>query len=89
MALHAWLGDGDLLVGDRGFCSFAHLALLSARKVMALFRLHQRKIVRFRPVRRRGRKGRKGRPTSRFVRRLGKYDQLVEWHKPHRAPKWR
>jgi hypothetical protein len=83
--LHPLLRAGDLLVGDRAFCSYAHLAMLSARKVWALFRMQQRQKVDFR----RGRKhGGKGRPTSRYVRRLGRYDQLVEWFKPQIKPKW-
>jgi hypothetical protein len=49
--LHPLLGPGDLLVGDRGLCSFAHLAMLAARGVMGLFRMHQRQIVDFRPHR--------------------------------------
>src|SRR5215207_5030229 len=49
--LHPLLGPGDLLVGDRGFCSFAHLALLHLRGVMACFHMHQRVIVDFRPHR--------------------------------------
>ncbi len=98
--LHPLLGRGDLLVGDRGFCSFAHLAMLSLRGVMGLFRMHQRQIVSFRPRRghlrinqRYGRRSRMSRlrrqgiPTSRFVRRLGKHDQVVAWQKPIR-PKW-
>ncbi len=50
--LHPLLGPGDLLVGDRGLCSFAHLAMLAARGVCGLFRMHQRQIVDFRPHRR-------------------------------------
>ena len=30
--VHPALGPGDVLVGDRGFCSFAHLAMLAARR---------------------------------------------------------
>jgi hypothetical protein len=33
--LHPRLGAGDVLVGDRGFCSFAHLALLLGRGIQA------------------------------------------------------
>src|SRR5262245_20432526 len=40
--LHPLLGPGDLLVADRGFCSFAHLAMLAAGGVMGLFRMHQK-----------------------------------------------
>ena len=41
--VHAALQSGDILLGDRAFCSFAHLALLNARGVFACFRLHQRR----------------------------------------------
>jgi hypothetical protein len=34
---------GDLVVADRGFCSYVLLALLLARGVPSLFRLHQRR----------------------------------------------
>jgi Transposase DDE domain len=90
--LHPLLGKGDLLVGDRGFCSFAHLAMLSARGVHALFRMHQRQIVDFRPHRKprgkRAKRDRKGAPTSTFVRRLAKHDQVVQWTRPAQRPKW-
>ena len=109
--LHPLLGPLDLLVGDRGLCSFAHLAMLAARGVRGLFRMHQRQIVDFHPHRkargqaqhkarakakrraRRKEKGTKGnrdreRPTSRFVKRLAKHDQIVAWLKPVRRPAW-
>jgi hypothetical protein len=41
--VHDVLQNGDILLGDRAFCSFAHLALLNARGVFACFRLHQRR----------------------------------------------
>lgn len=41
--LHPMLRAGDILLGDRAFCSFAHLALLQARGVFACVRLHQRR----------------------------------------------
>jgi hypothetical protein len=43
IALHAMLRDGDILLGDRAFCSFTHFALLQARGVLACMRLHQRR----------------------------------------------
>jgi hypothetical protein len=49
--LHPELRAGDVLVADRGFCSFAHLALLFQRGVHGLLRLHQRTIVDFTPGR--------------------------------------
>jgi hypothetical protein len=97
--LHPFLRPLDLLVGDCAYCSFAHLALLSGRRVHALFRMHQSHIVNFRPNRKhfdrrkspRGRKAQKGRPRSKFVARLGRHDQIVRWIKPgyrSKSPKW-
>jgi len=83
--LHPLLQAGDLLVGDRGFCSFVHLAMLAARGLYGLFRMHQRMIVSFKPHRK---AGGKGRPSSTYVQRLGRYDQLVDWKKPQAKPKW-
>src|SRR5262249_44501336 len=91
--LHGDLAEGDVLVGDRAFCSFAHLALLAARKVFGVFRVHQKQIVDFRPPPRwappRGRTpDERGLPTSRWLRRLGRHDQFVEYSKPQRRPSW-
>src|SRR3954468_5187951 len=90
--LHPLLGPLDLLVGDCGFCSYVHLALLSRRGAMGLFRIHQRQIVDYRPHRKsrdqRPRHRRKGAPTSVFVKRLGKRDQIVCWKRPAEKPKW-
>ncbi len=45
-----FLKAGDVLVADRGFCSFAdHLGLLLKKGVHAVFRLHQKQIVDFTP----------------------------------------
>jgi hypothetical protein len=91
--LHSELEEGDILIGDRAFCSFAHLALLGQRKLHGVFRLHAGQVVSFQPHRaynRRGRRAKKGRPSSRWLQRLGKHDQLVEYFKTkasHR-PKW-
>jgi len=90
---HPDLAAGDVLVGDRAFCSFAHLALLAARRVFGVFRVHQRQIVDFRPGRRTAssrshRRGQRGRPTSRWLQRLGRHDQLVEYVKPQVRPTW-
>jgi len=79
-------------VGDRGFCSFVHLAMLQARGVVACFRLHQRQVIDFRPGRKsrdRFAKGHKaGKPTSTFKRRLGHHDQVVSWKRPPKMPQW-
>ena len=90
--LHPLLGLGDVLLGDRGFCSFAHLALLVERGVQGVFRMHQRQIGDFTPNRAHRRPGRrkapKGVPSSRWVRCLGVTDQVVAWLKPRSCPEW-
>ena len=78
--LHPELDEGDILIGDRAFCSFAHLALLVGRKLQGVFRAHQKQIIDFRPHRaynRRGRKPhRKGLPSSRWLKRLGVREEV-------------
>lgn len=86
--LHPLLRAGDLLVADRGFCSYVHLAMLQLRGVFGLFRMHQRQIVDFRPHRKMRKKGQRGRPSSKFIKRLGKHDHIVEWFRPKSNPKW-
>jgi Transposase DDE domain len=86
------LAAGDVLVADRGFCSFAHLALLMSRGVHAVFRLHQKQIVDFTPGRAHARPGQKrvpkGMPRSRWVQAHGLMDQVVEYFKPVVRPTW-
>ena len=82
-----------MLIGDRGFCSYAHLALLLRRGLHGLFRIHQRVIVNFRAGRRheamcQGPYRVKGVTRSRWIKKLGCWDQLVEWFKPARGPRW-
>jgi Transposase DDE domain len=94
--LHPELRAGDLLVGDRGFCSFAHVALLALRGVHSLFRLHQRLQHVVPPlagawppaVAALAARRRTGRSLGRVLRRLGVADHVVEWHRPARPPDW-
>jgi Transposase DDE domain len=91
--MHPQMQAGDILIADRALCSFAHLALLFLRNMHAVFRCHQKQIVSFRVGRkhtkqRRGKRAQKGLPTSRYLRRLGRWDQLVEYTKPTCKPKW-
>jgi hypothetical protein len=93
--VHEALEPNDVVVGDCGFCSYAHLALLGMAGVFALFRLHQRTIVDFRkrrphllPTARRKGQQAPGQPSSRWVKSLGKHDQIVEYFKPLQRPKW-
>ena len=91
--MHRSLAAGDVLLGDRAFCSYAHLAVARQRKLHALFRAHQKQIIDFRPHRRHALPDQqgaqvKGLPRSRWVKRLGKHDQLVEYYKPKDKPDW-
>ncbi len=94
LELHPELREGDVLAGDRAFCSFAHWALLLGRGVQSLFRIHQRQIVDFTAGRAHvvpgegSSRGKKGMPRTRWIRALGFQDQLVEWFKPVKCPEW-
>jgi len=91
--LHPALQSGDVLVGDRGFCSYAHLALLWQRQVHGVLRMHQRINVDFTPHRPfnapRTKHRMKGQPSSRWLKELGVADQCVEWFKAaSQRPVW-
>jgi hypothetical protein len=88
--MHPELEEGDILLADRGFASYAHLALLLLRKMHAVFRCHQKQIVSFRVGRKHtgGCNPQRGLPRSRFLKRLGRWDQLVEYCKPKEQPAW-
>jgi hypothetical protein len=89
--LLATLKAGDVLLADRGFCSFMNVVMLLKHSVDAVFRMHQRQIVNFTPNRPHRQKGKKfkgrGIPTSRYCRRLGHEDHVVEWARP-KKPHW-
>jgi len=92
-AIGRWRGQltaGDVLVADRGFCSFAGLATAMSRGVHAVFRLHQKQIVDFTPGRAHARPGQKrvprGIPRTRWIRACGLKDQVVEYFKPAERP---
>jgi Transposase DDE domain len=94
--IHPGLRAGDVLVGDRGFCSFAHVALLVQRGIHCVFRLHQRLKLTVldstddesldQPKLRR----RKQRPAglSRVLHRRGMCDQILTWDRPKTKPAW-
>jgi hypothetical protein len=90
-AISRELEPGDLVLGDRGFCSYAHLALLVGRALHGVFRIHQKQIVDFTPGRpgtRGGSKDVPGLPRSRWVLAQGDSDQVVVWCKPKKRPSW-
>jgi hypothetical protein len=88
---HKHLGEGDILIGDDCFGSYAHIALLRQAKKHALFPLHHARIACFTPHRPyvpQGQKNLRGLPYTRWVRSLGWQDQVVEWFKPKVRPRW-
>jgi Transposase DDE domain len=90
-AISRELEVGDLVLGDRGFCSYAHLALLISRRLHGVFRIHQKQIVDFTPGRAGTKGGSKdipGLPRSRWVLSRGDSDQIVVWRKPRKGPSW-
>lgn len=96
----AWMTHNELqreevLLGDRGFCSYAHLARLMQAGLHGVFRLHQKMLVDFRIGRMHAPprpfpklKRATGLPRSRWVKWLGHCDQLVEYFKPAEVPNW-
>jgi Transposase DDE domain len=91
----AGLLPGDVVLGDRGFCSYAHIAMLLNRKLHGVFRAHQRRIIDFTPGRPQAAVGKAKksheatiRPHSRWVLSQGDWDQVVIWNKPKIKPKW-
>ena len=92
----AGLEPGDVVLGDRGFCSYAHLAHLHNRKLHGVFRIHQRQIVDFTPGRpfatkgkaKGARKSPPGLPHSRWVLAHGESNHVVIWYKPKQHPTW-
>ncbi len=85
--LHPALRRSDIIVGDRNFCSYSHIALMCRRGVDAVLRLHSKQIVNFRPGRKYSAKL-KGLPRSRWEKKLGVRDQIVTWFKPESQPLW-
>ena len=87
---HSELREGDVFLGDRAFCSFAHIAVLLRQKIHAVLRLHQKITADFTPGRDYARRGEApafpGQTRSRQIELLGKRDQIVEWLKPGKVP---
>jgi hypothetical protein len=85
---------GDVLIADRGWCSYAHIALLIELGMHAVFRVGARQIVDCTPHRpfvmpaTRRSAAIKGLPRSRWILALGQDDQRVAWFKPRTCPPW-
>jgi hypothetical protein len=90
---HAHLSSGDVLIGDESFASYAHLAMLMRVGLHGLFPLHRKRVVDFTEGRPHslaggGRDRVRGTPRSRWVKSLGRDDQIVEYFKPRELPPW-
>jgi hypothetical protein len=83
--VHPALDPEDVLVADRGLCSYAHIALLIQGGMHAVFQVSARQIVDFTPHRpfvmpaTRRSAAIKGLPRSRGISAFSTDDQLVEW----------
>ena len=91
--MHQDLRTGDVLLGDRAFGSYAPLALCVRRGLHGLFRAHPKLIIAFQPRRRHVGPGKvrpedTGVPRSRWLKKQGKNDQVVEYFKPKDKPAW-
>lgn len=94
--IHPGLRAGDVLVGDRGFCSFVHVAQLVGRGIHGVFRLHQRLSLAAAgahgpesTARAKGKKRRKSpRSLAKVLRQLGVNDLVFQWRRPVRRPDW-
>jgi hypothetical protein len=93
-AVHPSVQVGDVLVADRGLCSYAHLALLAQAGLHAVLRVGARQIVDFTPGRPfvkpsvRRTPAVNGIPRSRWLKALGVQDPLVAWLQPTTCPAW-
>ena len=88
---HLHLDEGDIVIGDDFFSGYPHLALLKKRGLHGLFPLHHKRIVDFKKGRPHCQHGAPvaGMVRSRWIKSLGKEDQLVEYFKPKgRVPAW-
>ena len=69
--VYEFLAPGDVLVGDRAFCSYADFVFIQNRGADVVFRKHQ---------------GREN-TERRRAKRVGPGDKLVLWNKPKSCPK--
>lgn len=101
--LHQYLNKGDILIADRAFENFVHLALLLAAGLHAILPAHQKRQIDFRSRRRRRTRNKSARKPTRgrgaangkrplydreVLRKCGHRDQIVRWRKPTSKPRW-
>jgi len=91
--MHERLRADDVLIADRGFSSYVHLALLVQQGLHRVFRVHQRKKVSFKRGRARAKelpaRRRNWNPNPRLIRAIGPNEQVVRDFKCNApTPKW-
>ena len=79
--LHMRLQAHDLVIGDRLFSNWGHLYSLQNQSLHGLFPTHHSRTLTW------GAGGEQN-GTRRVVKRLGYFDQLVEYRKPKKKPAW-
>lgn len=88
--LHPALREGDVLVGDRGLCSYVHLAVLMQGGMHGVFRVPSSRAMPF-PARsgerERLRYNRHRRHEPILIDLISEDDQVVEIVKPHNRPR--
>jgi len=87
--LHDLLRPGDVVVGDRLYCTYAYIAQLSREQLHTVIRIPTgSRRVDFRPHRQHAKHKHWKGLQSIWIRRLGPHDQVVDWIKPAQAPPW-
>jgi Transposase DDE domain len=92
--VHARLHKDDIVLGDRYFSNYAHIALILQTQGHVVMPVHHMRIVDFSPDREHvdphniQRNRDKGKPRTRLIKKLGTDDQIVEYFKPKRKPDW-
>lgn len=81
------LRAGDVVVADRLYCSFSFIGQLALQGVHAVIRVpvNSRQID-FRPYRKHAKHHHHRGLQSRWIRRLGRHDQVAAWRKPLECP---
>jgi hypothetical protein len=88
---HGHLCSGDIVIGDDTYGGYAHLAALDKSGLHGLFPTHHLRIVDFtkgRPHTVSGTNAVAGLPRSRWIKSLGREDQLVEYFKTKARPRY-
>jgi hypothetical protein len=75
------LGADDVVLGDRLFSNWGHFVLLQRRGAHGLFRANHSRKIEFGRYKDHG-------PNRRWLAKLGRCDQLVQYRKPDHKPGW-